>query len=234
MGYNIHCEKCGHEFEVEKWNPGMQCPKCQASDTVPITKMVGPEPKPGQRPPSVDDKKEVATPGWKNSPVVAGIAIVVIVATWLILGIWKFKKPATMKVEVWAQCAECSERVKKITAEIGSGAACAKCGKKKTVHTLYECRGEEGKECDNTFVFTPPPSPTDPYREDSKGWENMSEEKRNEAMMKADEAMIEHDKAQMEASKCPKCGSHNTGPVYTEEQKEKFEKMRKKYAKEKR
>ena len=227
MAYNIHCEKCGHEFEVEKWHPGMQCPKCQASDTVPITKMV--EAEPDQSRPSVDDKRTVATPGWKNNPVVAVIAIVAIMTTWLILGIWKFKKPATMKVEVWAQCSECSERVKKTTTEADSGANCGNCGKKKTVHTLYKCRGEEGKECGNTFVFIPPL--TEPYREDSNGWEKMSEEERNKAMLKVDKSMIEHDKAQMEASKCPECGAYNTGPVYTDEQVKKLEEMRKKYKK---
>ena len=90
MAYNIHCEKCGHGFEVEKWHPGMPCPKCKSGDTVPMTKTI--EPTQETKPSLVEDKK-VATPGWKNSPVVAGIAIVVIIATWVILGIWKFKKP---------------------------------------------------------------------------------------------------------------------------------------------
>ena len=116
MPYNIHCEQCGHEFEVEKWHPGMPCTKCKATDTFPQTKMgAGPPGPPGGDLSFVDDGKPKGKAGWKNNPVVAGVAIVVIILTWIALGSWQFKKPKRMKVEVWAVCTECGERVKKFT-----------------------------------------------------------------------------------------------------------------------
>ncbi len=110
MPYNIHCEKCGHEFEVEKWHPGLPCEKCKAADTVPKTR-IGEEPK-GQTMSFVDDRPR-ARAGWKNNPIVAGAAIVIIILTWIGLGTWTFKKPKRMKVEVWAVCTKCENRVKK-------------------------------------------------------------------------------------------------------------------------
>ena len=224
MPYNIHCEQCGHEFEVEKWHPGMPCVKCKAADTIPQTKLGGEL----QGPPglsSVDDDRPRAKAGWKNNPVVAGVAIVVIILTWVALGSWGFKKPKRMKIEVWAVCTECKERVKKFTEELWEGGAkCEKCGKERCVYTEYECRGKKNKECGNTFAYMPPPPPMDRSR-DSKKWEKMSEEERNKAEMEVNRKMEEYEQAQTEASKCPKCKSSGS-PVYTEEQKKKFKELR--------
>lgn len=221
MAYQIHCEKCGHEFEAEKWNPGMACEKCNATDTIPKTKIGGSPP-----PPQRARDQEAARKDWKHNPVVAVAAIVLILGVWGLMGYKKFKKPVRMKVEVVTVCTECQTEGKNFRGEIP--AECPKC-KTKTMLSLYLCSGDGEKECGYRFPFYAPRMPKAMSLDTSK----LSPEEQQEHMQSMDKAMMEHEQAQMEAMKCPKCRTFNTGPVYTEEQKKKFEELRAKYSKKK-
>lgn len=173
------------------------------------------------------EERSTATLGWKDSPVVAGIAITALILIWIALGFSQFNKaairPESMKIEVYAMCTQCGERLKKLTREIP--ADCPKCGKKRTVYTCYKC-----KECGHVFAFVPPHPPSDPYR-NLQQWNNMSPGKRAGIIREADRQMIDYEDARMEAMKCPKCGSYDTRRLYTEEQKKRFQEMRERYLK---
>lgn len=135
----------------------------------------------------------------------------------------KREKPKRMRVEVHAICVECQAETTKFTDELP--AKCPKC-KKMTVYTMYRCTGE-GKECGNRFAYIPPNPPKMPSPDNMA---KLSEEEQKKLMAEMDATMMKHERLQMEAMRCPKCKSYNTGPMYTEAQKEKFEELRKKYS----
>ncbi len=233
MAMLVGCKACGHEFEEDNWAPGFSCPECNSTETELRGSVKHEEPDAEPHEEGIEttwsQKDEVtAAPGWKNSPLVGGIAIAAIVLTWVLLGTWTFKKPKRERMEAVTMCVECGAKSEHFTDEIP--AKCDKCGKK-TVYRTYQCSGTKDKECSHMFTFIPPEPPKDLYSREN--YEELSDEERMKLESKSMVGMMEYEQALMEAQKCPECGSHNTMAVYTEAQKKKFEEWRSKRKKKK-
>lgn len=227
MPYGIRCQKCGHEFEVAKWHPGMECPKCKATDTAPVTRVSSGPARPPQMQAMRDAGERVE---WKKSPVVGAIAVIIIVASWVGILWWAYGPEPKYEIWIHAMCRGCGQTFEAVSDELPE--TCPQCGAAGQVYQAYVCNGkdEKGKkiECGNVFPFVPP-EPLEPL--DYEKMEGMSEAQRTkmeEDYRKKEEAYY---KKEEEARKCPKCGSYNTELQYTEEQKKKFEEIRRKYAK---